>query len=158
MATSETREHQLTRDARRIFISYLEANKLRKTPERITILDEIYAWKGHFDAEELYVKIKNNNYNVSRATVYNTLDLLVNCELVMRHQFGKSTATYERSYGYRQHDHLICLDCGRVKEFCDPRLQQVKDTAGDLFEFDIRNHALTLYGNCLKEDCEGKGK
>lgn len=154
MANTATRERNPMQEVKRIFTHYLEKNKLRKTPERITILEEIYGWNGHFDAEELYMKMKGNNYNVSRATVYNTLELLVNSELVTRHQFGKNHAQYERSYGSRQHDHLICLDCGQVKEFCDPRLQQIKDTAGDLFEFEVTNHALTLYGRCQKEDCE----
>ncbi|MCP4120635.1 MAG: transcriptional repressor [Bacteroidetes bacterium] len=157
MAYSGIKENQLIKDTKRIFISYLESNKLRKTPERLTILEEIYTWEGHFDAEELYIKMKNNNYNVSRATVYNTLDLLVSSELVTKHQFGKNTAQYEKSYGYRQHDHIICLDCGQVKEFCDPRLQQVKDTAGELFEFEIRSHALTLYAHCKKAKCENRG-
>jgi Fur family ferric uptake transcriptional regulator len=156
MAISVANGNQLIKEVKRIFSSYLENHKLRKTPERITILEEIYNWNGHFDAEELYLKIQGNNYNVSRATVYNTLDLLVSSELVTKHQFGKNHAQYEKSYGFRQHDHIICLDCGKVKEFCDPRLQQIEDTAGDLFEFKIKNHALTLYGNCNKKGCEGK--
>ena len=156
MKISVSNDNQLIKEVKRIFTTYLESNNLRKTPERITILEEIYNWDGHFDAEELYVKIQGSNYNVSRATVYNTLDLLVNSELVTRHQFGKNHAQYEKSYGFRQHDHIICLDCGIVKEFCDPRLQQIEDTAGELFEFNVKSHALTLYGRCSKKKCENK--
>ncbi len=139
----------LPNEVKQIFINYLEENKQRKTPERFTILEEVYNSADHFDAEELYLRMKANEYNVSRATVYNTLDLLVNCELVTKHQFGQNHAQYEKAYGSRQHDHIICTACGKVIEFCDPRIQQIKDTMGELFEFKIQNHSLTLYGKCL---------
>ena len=95
--------------------------------------------------------MKNQNYRVSRATVYNTLELLVNCDLIVRHQFDQKLAQYEKSYGYKQHDHLICADCSKVIEFCDPRIQQIKNMMGDILKFNITNHSLTLYGNCQGE-------
>ena len=92
--------------------------------------------------------MKNQNYRVSRATVYNTLELLVTCDLVKKHQFGKNLAQYEKSYGYKQHDHLICVDCGKVLEFCDPRVQPIKDMIGEFLKFRITHHTLNLYGQC----------
>jgi Fur family ferric uptake transcriptional regulator len=131
-----------------IFSSYLQTNKLRKTPERFAILEEIYRRTDHFDAEALYIHMKNQNYRVSRATVYNTLELLVSCDLVKKHQFGKNLAQYEKSYGFKQHDHLICVDCSKVLEFCDPRIQQIKSMMGELLKFEITHHSLNLYGKC----------
>lgn len=141
-------EQDIIKEVLNIFSVHLEKSGLRKTPERYAILEEIYKRSDHFDAEALYIHMKNRNYRVSRATVYNTLELLTSCDLVKKHQFGKNLAQYEKSYGFKQHDHAICGNCGKVVEFCDPRVQQIKDMMGDLLNFQITYHSLNLYGIC----------
>ena len=149
--STQKKENSIIKEVINIFSAHLEKNGFRKTPERYAILEEIYKRDDHFDAEALYIHMKTQNYRVSRATVYNTLDLLVTCDLVTKHQFGKNLAQYEKSYGFKQHDHIICGNCGKVVEFCDPRIQQIKNMMGDLLKFKVTHHSLNLYGYC--EDC-----
>jgi Fur family ferric uptake transcriptional regulator len=147
-------------EVKKIFSAYLEQKAQRKTVERFQILEEIYSRHDHFDAEVLYIDLKHKGLNVSRATVYNTLDLLISCDLIKKHQFGKNLAQFEKAYKFKQHDHLICSDCEKVFEFCDPRIMQIQKMAEDMLNFDVFHHSLNFFAKCrsLKENgvCEHK--
>ena len=143
-------------EVHRVFSAFLKARGLRQTDERVAILDAIYAATDHFDADTLYLRLLDAGVRVSRATVYNTLDLLCDCDLVVKHQFGRSQAKYERAYAYWQHDHLICTDCGEILEFCDPRLHGIQETVAEIYGFEVSHHALTVYGHCRREACPNR--
>jgi len=134
---------------REIFSDYLSEKGHRKTPERFAILVEVYQIVGHFDIEDLYIKMKNKNYRVSRATLYNTIELLLDCDLIKKHQFGNNSSHFEKSFQFKQHDHLI-LDDGEVVEFCDPRIQNIRKTVEEIYNVEISDHKLYFYGKKKK--------
>lgn len=142
---------------RQIFTEYLHAHGHRKTPERYAILDTIYSINGHFDIETLYTLMADKEkFRVSRATLYNTIILLMDARLVIKHQFGTSSQ-YEKSYKRETHHHQICTQCGQVTEFQNEELQKAIE-ATRLKRFSLSHYSLYIYGLCGRCDRANKRK
>ena len=142
---------------RQIFTEYLTANGHRKTPERYAILETIYSIDGHFDIDMLYSRMMDQeNFRVSRATLYNTIILLINARLIIKHQFGTSSQ-YEKSYNRETHHHQICTQCGKVTEFQNEELQHAIENT-KLSRFQLSHYSLYIYGLCSKCDRANKRK
>ncbi|NTV46084.1 MAG: transcriptional repressor [Chlorobiales bacterium] len=120
------------------------------------VLREIYESPDHHDADEIFLNLKQKGHDVSRATVYNTLDLLVECNLVEQNSFGHKHLHYERSYGYRPHHHIVCEKCGHVFEFQSPEIDQELLKICEEQGFKLKRNNLQLFGECIQENCDGQ--
>ncbi len=129
------------------FADYLRENKCRRTPERFAILEAVYSINGSFDIDGLLRHMEENmKFRVSRATVYNTISLLMNANLVVHHQFG-AESRYERCIGSEK-SHMICTKCGKVTEIGDIGLAET--IAANIKKFHLTHYSLYLYGLCSK--------
>ena len=137
----------------RLLDNYLEMNNHRKTPERYTILRAIYSINGHFTLEDLKARLAQEmDFPVSRATLYNTLNLFMSLRLVVRHRFQGSTK-YEACYDNQSHCHQICTMCGKVTEVKSPEIIAAVENM-HLKRFRKDGFTLYVYGVC--SSCQTK--
>lgn len=136
-------------EMREQFTGYLVEKKLRKTEERYAILECVCGFSGHFDMYVLYQKLEDMNFHVSKATVYNTLEVLVDSGLIVRHNLTAQSVQYELRMLAENHYHMICTKCGAVRELKDATL---KNSIASLkvTRFTPEYHALYIYGLCSK--------
>ncbi len=132
-----------------MFTMYLAEKKLRKTEERSVILECICSFPGHFDMCMFHQKLEGMNFHVSRATLYNTLDVLVDSGLIIRHQLMSQSMQYELRILAETHSHLICTKCGAIRELKDATLKKDVDNL-KISRFSPEYHALYIYGVCSK--------
>ncbi len=131
-----------------IFRKYLEKRGLKLTSERQALFDELFARHEHFEADELLVRLRTKHKKISRATIYRTLDLLVDSGIVGRVRIGESGYRYERLRAGEHHDHLICNECGRIIEFFEPAIEMLQDEVCERYGFLALSHSHQLRGIC----------
>jgi Fur family ferric uptake transcriptional regulator len=139
-----------TSSARDILKKFLQEKNLRPTRERYLLLDEIMKMSGHFDADQFYASLSKKGLKASRATVYNTLDLLVSCGLISKYRFGENHSRYEKAFGRPRHDHMICLECGDIIEFVATKLETIQDEVCAEKKFHPQNSTLQIFGICSR--------
>jgi Fur family ferric uptake transcriptional regulator len=135
------------RQAAEILREFLKAGNNRITPERFDVLDAALDYEGHFGADDLYILMKNQSFDISRATVYKTLELLAQCDLIRKRNFGGTITKYENNFK-KQHDHVICLDCGRIVEFNSNKIKEFPDKICDELGFELENYSLNIFARC----------
>lgn len=145
----------ISEDVKKVFIQYLKDNAHRITNERFLILDAALNIEGHFDADELYLKLKNDYINVSRATVYKTLELMSECNILYKHNFKGDRTRYETKYGRNNHYHIICVSCKRILEFEDPDIEKLQEKICQENNLNPVEHTLQVFATCKdKEHCD----
>lgn len=133
------------------FRDYLLIRGLKSTRQRELILEEFLRAGSHLSTEDLYLRLRRKNPRIGYATVHRTLKLFAECGIAEQCHFGDGQARYEASGQDEHHDHLICLACGRIVEFEDPRIEKLQDEVAGEHGFCIQRHRLELYGLCA--DC-----
>lgn len=131
------------------FTQYMETNNLRKTTERYTILHHICMIHGHFDVEMLQKGLEDDHFHVSRASIYNTIMLLLDAHLIVRHQFTSQLAQYELRVAAETHHHVFCNYCGTIKEIKNTQIRKELDSLR-ITKFTHEYHSLYIYGMCSK--------
>jgi Fur family ferric uptake transcriptional regulator len=127
---------------------YIRRRGLRRTPERERVLQEIFETHGHFDVDELYLKLRHKGVKVSKASIYRALPLFIDCGLIREVDFTEGHWHYEHIYGHNDHCHLRCLGCGEMLEFEEPTLKPLEEFLENKYHYRIKGHQLQVHGLC----------
>jgi len=147
-------DESLVKEKEAAFAEFIQRKGLKTTRQRNTIIAVFFRLRGHISVEELLKEVKKVNSRIGYATVYRTLHLLVESNLVEERRFGDGLARYEGHSDVEHHDHMICLECGVISEFYNPRLEALQEKLAEENNFQIYRHRLELYGACKdKEAC-----
>ena len=130
------------------FADYLRDQGLKLTAQREGILGRVLRIKKHFSAEQLFDLLRDEGSGISKATVYRTLTLLVEAGLLAEHDFERGHKLYENAAHQDHHDHLICVDCGRIVEFHNERIEELQEEIASMFDFRMVSHTHQIFGQC----------
>ena len=133
-----------------IFSRYLKEHKLKFTPERKLILNEVFSHHTHFDADELYMKLRKKSRHISLASVYRTIPLLIESGLLKESLRAHGRGKYEHTFGHEHHDHMICIKCGRIIEFKENKIEKLQDEVCRKYSFKPTEHRLGIRGYCSR--------
>ena len=131
-----------------VFKTYLRKSNLKVTSQRLLVAKKIFEIHHHFSAESLMDEFKDKRDEISKATIYRILGIMVEANLLTEHNFGHGFKYYEHIIGHVHHDHIICLDCGRIEEFLDDRIEELQEKAAMDKGFVVEGHKLNIYGRC----------
>lgn len=132
----------------KIFERHLKASGFKFTAERRLILEEICNSDEHFEAPDLWMRLRQKGIRVSKATVYRTLPLLVKSGLLRESVNIQKRAYYESMYGREHHEHMVCIECGQIKEFSSPTIEILQDKICEEYNFKAISHKLVIMGYC----------
>ena len=134
------------------FITLLRKEGHKITPQRIAVLKEVIKDKGHRECEDIFLAIKRSKTYVSRATVYRTLDILVQNQFIRKLNLGDGRARYENKINSLHHDHLICVICNKIIEFVDQDIEMLQEKIAKKYQFSLKRHVHQLFGIC--KECQ----
>lgn len=132
----------------RQFRQYLNDSGLKATRQREAIVQAFFAARGHLSAEDLHRRVSRQHPEIGLVTVYRTLKILAEAGLAKERQFGGNEARYEPVERGSHHDHLICVDCGKIVEFENADIEALQDLVARRHGFSVTDHKLELYGHC----------
>ncbi|NVM21798.1 MAG: transcriptional repressor [Desulfobacterales bacterium] len=138
------------KDEIEIFRGFIRKKGLRNTPERETIIKEIFATSEHFDVDELYLRLKRKRKKISKPSIYRLIPLLLEAGLIQEAYFEDGHFHYEHIYGDELHCHLRCLECGKTIEFKEKSLKRLEGSLAEEYDFLIKGHKLEVFGYCSK--------
>jgi len=127
---------------------------LRSTDQRRLIVETFFQAPNHISIEELLAQVRKEDSRVGYATVYRTLKLLTECGVAYERKFGDGLTRYELADEESHHDHLICVDCGKIIEFEEPKIEELQERVAQRYGFVLKTHKHEMYGSCA--DCQAK--
>ena len=152
----EDKRHELPHleNFREILQQYMAKKGLRSTDQRRLIVETFFHSPNHVSIEELLAQVRSHDPKVGYATVYRTLKLMTESGIAFERRFGDGLTRYELADDEAHHDHLICIECGRITEFEEPEIEALQEKVATRYGYELRSHKHEMYGLC--PDCRAK--